>query len=149
MAILNLQSSGPIESFNVEGLPIAAGFPISHVTAVRGATGYHLQLSGMIPVNGKGELIGTTLYEQAMQTVENIRLAIAGAAEHYSIELKNPLQCITYTRVDLADVTQATELNKAYVESGMPSVARTAVEVRRLPRDVLVEITASAFLSFS
>jgi enamine deaminase RidA (YjgF/YER057c/UK114 family) len=143
------EARGRIQSFNVHGLPIAPGFPIRHVTVVDLGDLYLMTLSGMIGNDSTGSLVGQDTYAQAMQTFENIRKAIVAAGNHVGIALdeKQALSCITFSRADVADLTKITELNRAYIDAGMPLTARAALEAKRLPRDAAVEITVTAVLA--
>lgn len=155
--ILNLEirANGYIESFNVEGIFVAPGFPYKHVTSVNTGNGYLLELSGMVGFNEKGIIPEpNNPFLQTKYALENIASIISAALIHYGynrflygkIETLVSLEFITATRVDLKNIKDVSEVNKAYKEAGIPYTARTAVESGKLPLDALVEITATAFI---
>ena len=109
--------------------------PLSH--GVR--KGNILQVAGQVAVDpATGELVGTTVAEQAKQVMRNVQsvLEAAGAS----------LQDVVMYRVYLTDTSHFAELNEAYAEyldGDFP--ARTTVYVG-LPAGLLVEIDALAVL---
>jgi 2-iminobutanoate/2-iminopropanoate deaminase len=84
-----------------------------------------------------GEPIGTTVAEQAEQTLRNIELVLAevGADRHDVVKVT----------VYLADLDQYAAMNEVYArffERDFPS--RIVIEARRLPLGLLVEMEAIA-----
>ncbi len=140
-----IRAGGFIQSFNIKEIPVAAGFPYKHVTAIDCGNIFILNLSGILGTGKEGKLAEGT-YAQAKQAIETIRIIVRASVQHLNLEIQknNELDCITYTRADVSDLTKVAELNKAYIESGMPFTARTAVEVKKLPLNSAVEITAIA-----
>jgi 2-iminobutanoate/2-iminopropanoate deaminase len=98
-----------------------------------------LQVAGQIPADpATGELVGTTVAEQAAQAMRNVLgvLAAGGAS----------VEDVIMFRVYLTDTAHFAELNDAYREFlSEPYPARTTVYVG-LPPGVLVEIDALAVL---
>ena len=146
--ILNheIRAGGLIQGFNVEGVFVAPNFPIKHVTVTTLGNSYGVMLSGLIGNDVNGKLVGTDIYAQSLQTIENIRTALREAAQHLGVAVKKEdlLSCITFSRVDLSDIAHVLELNRAYVDSGMPLAGRAALEVKKLPLNAAVEITVTA-----
>jgi enamine deaminase RidA (YjgF/YER057c/UK114 family) len=138
------RANGLIQSFNVKGITLAPpGFPIRHVTVADMGNSYLITLSGLIG-NSEGKLVGSDIHSQALQTIKNIHIALATTAEHMGVKTGNPLEFITFTRADVSDLSQVGELNRAYTEGGIPLASRATLEVRKLPLDAMVEITAIA-----
>lgn len=105
--------------------------PYSLVRTVDGRTGW---VSGVLPYAADGSIV--TDRDAAIAAVLNrlrARLAEAGAT----------LDDVVQTTVYLTDLGWREALNEAYAEAFRPPLpARTAVEVRRLPRDAPIEIDA-------
>ncbi|MDP3734561.1 MAG: RidA family protein [Nanoarchaeota archaeon] len=152
---LEIRANGYIESFNVEGIFVAAHFPYKHATAIKIPNGNILELSGMLGFNEKGIIPEpNNPFLQTKYALQNIALVISAALVHYNhnrflsgeIETLVSLEFIISTRVDLKNIKDISEVNKAYKEVGVPYAARTAIETGKLPLDALVEITATAFI---
>jgi 2-iminobutanoate/2-iminopropanoate deaminase len=122
-------------AIQTEAAPQAIG-PYSQ--AVR--TGKLLFVSGQLPIDpGNGVINGTTISEQTGQCLKNLQAIIESAQYTMSQVVK--------TTVYLKDMDQFSAMNEVYADffSGV-SPARAAVEVARLPKDVLIEIEAIACL---
>ena len=142
------RAGGLIQSFNVQGIFVAPGFPIKNVTLTDVGTMHLITLSGLIGNDSAGKLVGVDMYSQTLQTLKNVQTAIIATAEYLGIiiDKSQALSYITFSRVDLIDLTQATELNRAYIDARMAFTPRAAIEVKKLPLSGLVEITATAVL---
>ncbi len=82
-----------------------------------------------------GELVGETAEAQARQVLENLRAIIEAGGGSFSRVLK-----VTIFMKNMQDYAK---INKVYAQYfGDQPPARSAVEVSRLPKDVLVEIEA-------
>ncbi|QAT41787.1 RidA family protein [Aminipila luticellarii] len=97
--------------------------------------------SGQVPLNPEtGEIIGTTIEEQTEQVFKNIKAILEEAGSSLDKVLK--------TTVFIKDMNDFGKINEVYAtfftEGSYPS--RSAVEVARLPKDVLVEIETIAYL---
>ncbi|MCF7924086.1 MAG: RidA family protein [Candidatus Izimaplasma sp.] len=97
-----------------------------------------LYVSGQIPFNPETmKEVEKEITTQTKQSLENI-LAIVEAA---GLSKQNIVKCGIF----MADLTSFAEMNKAYQSFfGEHKPARFAVEVSRLPKDVLIEIEAIA-----
>ena len=98
-----------------------------------------LFISGQIPLSpDTGEIVGETVNEQTKQALKNLKNILVSAG----YELNNVVKCTCY----LKDMNTFSEMNEVYAgffkTDGPP--ARAAVEVSRLPKDVLIEIEAIA-----
>jgi enamine deaminase RidA (YjgF/YER057c/UK114 family) len=140
--------NGLVQSFNVEGLSVAPGFPIKHITVADMGAVHLLTLSGLLGTDSSGKLVGPDTYTQTIQALKNIKTVICYTAKHLDIPLdeSEALSCILFSRADLADQTQAPELNRAYIDAGMPHTGRAAMQVAKLPLGAAVEITVQAIL---
>lgn len=94
-------------------------------------------VSGQLPIDAATGLMAEGIEAQARQSLENIK-HILGAA---GLEMAH----IVKTTVFLADMSLFAEMNKVYAtyfEGACP--ARSAVAVKALPKDALVEIECIA-----
>lgn len=97
--------------------------------------------SGQIPLDPEtGNLIGTTVEEQTEQVLKNVKAILEEAGSSMHNVLK--------TTVFIKNMNDFAAMNgvyaKYFTEGFYPS--RSAVEVARLPKDVLVEIETIAYL---
>lgn len=97
-----------------------------------------LFISGQIPVNpATAEIISKNVAEQTKQSLENLK-AILEEAGYSLID-------VVKTEVFISDMNNFTEINDIYAQYFTENEpARACVEVGRLPKDVLVEIAATA-----
>ena len=97
-----------------------------------------LYVSGQIPfVPETMELVGTDILSQTKQSLRNI-LAVV---EEAGMGLDNIVKCGVFMK-DLSMFSQMNEICEEFFKNHKP--ARFAVEVKRLPKDVLIEIDAIA-----
>jgi len=97
--------------------------------------------SGQIPLDPvTGEIVGTTIEEQTTQVFKNVKAVLEETGSSFDKVLK--------TTVFIKDMNDFAKMNAVYAkyftEGAYPS--RSAVEVARLPKDVLVEIETIAYL---
>ena len=99
-----------------------------------------LFVSGQVPLDpATGVPVEATIQAQAARSLENVKaiLAQAGAT----------LDNVVKTTVFLKDMEDFVEMNRVYqTYFNKDCPARSAVQVARLPKDVLVEIEAIAVL---
>lgn len=123
------------EIISTPNAPAAIG-PYSQ--AVR--AGSLLFVSGQIPLDpASGQLMENTIQAQAARSLENLKAILTQAG--------GTLDNVVKTTVFLKDMEDFVEMNrvyKTYFPENCP--ARSAVQVARLPKDVLVEIEAIAVL---
>ncbi|MCK9546972.1 MAG: RidA family protein [Sphaerochaeta sp.] len=91
--------------------------------------------SGTLPLDPEsGEIVGTNATEQTRQVFENLKAILAAA----STDLSKAVKATVFLK-DMADFAAMNEVYASYIGDGvLPS--RSAVQVARLPKDVLVEI---------
>lgn len=100
-------------------------------------TGSFIFISGQIPVNPETGEIPEGIEAQAAQSMANIKAIIAEAG----LTMDN----VVKTTVFLADMSLFADMNKVYAENfTAPFPARSAVAVKELPKQVLVEIEVIA-----
>jgi 2-iminobutanoate/2-iminopropanoate deaminase len=97
--------------------------------------------SGQVPLDPvTGEIVGSTVEEQTEQVLKNVKAILEEAGSSMDKVLK--------TTVFIKDMNDFAVINEIYAkyftEGAYPS--RSAVEVSRLPKDVLVEIETIAYL---
>lgn len=97
--------------------------------------------SGQVPLDPEtGAIVGTTIEEQTEQSLKNVKAILEEAGSSMSNVLK--------TTVFIKNMNDFAAMNAVYAkyftEGSYPS--RSAVEVVRLPKDVLVEIETIAYL---
>ncbi|MBU4445074.1 RidA family protein [bacterium] len=96
--------------------------------------------SGQIPINPEtGKIIATDIKSQVRQDLLNLAAVLEAAGAN----LKNVVK-LTVFMVDLSDFFKLNEVFMEFFSEKQP--ARSAVQVSRLPLDVLVEIEAVATL---
>ncbi|MDO9628690.1 MAG: RidA family protein [Acholeplasmataceae bacterium] len=102
--------------------------------------GNTLYVSGQIPfIPDTMTLISDDIKEQTLQSLKNV-LAIVEAA---GMEKENIARCTVFM-TNMSDFSLMNEVYSQFFGSHKP--ARAAVEVRRLPKDVMIEIDAIAVL---
>ncbi|MBQ3605797.1 MAG: RidA family protein [Muribaculaceae bacterium] len=100
-------------------------------------TGSFVFISGQIPVNPATGEIPKGIEAQAAQSMANIKAILAEAG----LTMDN----VVKTTVFLADMSLFADMNKVYAENfTAPFPARSAVAVKELPKQVLVEIEVIA-----
>ena len=100
-------------------------------------TGSFVFISGQIPVNPATGEIPEGIDAQAAQSMANIKAILAEAG----LTMDN----VVKTTVFLADMSLFADMNKVYAENfTSPFPARSAVAVKELPKQVLVEIEVIA-----
>ena len=96
-----------------------------------------LFISGQIPVNPAVGLIPEGIEAQTAQTIANIKAILAEAG----LSIDN----VVKTTVFLADMSLFGPMNEVYAQNfTAPFPARSAVAVKELPKQVLVEIETIA-----
>lgn len=101
-------------------------------------TGGFIFCSGQIPIQPlTGEFSGTEIRQQTRQVLENLSAVLKAAG--------SALEQVVKTTVYLADMSDFEGMNEVYAAHfGNHRPARAAVEVSRLPKNVLVEIECVA-----
>lgn len=111
-------------------------FPYSQAVM---ASGTFMFISGQIPIDLAGNVVGNDIATQTRQVITNIKAIL----EAYNLTLSN----VVKTTVFITDMNNFAEMNKVYEEFFKDSKpARSAFQVSRLPKDVLVEIEAIAVM---
>ena len=99
-----------------------------------------LFVSGQIPIDpATGEVVEATIQAQATQSLTNLKAILNEAGTNMGAVVK--------TTVFLKNMDDFAEMNavyKSFFDTDCP--ARSAVQVAKLPKDVLVEIEAIAVL---
>lgn len=89
--------------------------------------------SGQIPLSPEtGEVVGTTIEEQAEQVMKNISAIL----EANGIGFENVLKTTCF----LADMKDFAAFNQVYANYFVSKPARSCVAVRELPKSVLCEV---------
>ena len=119
------------EIITTESAPVAIG-PYSQ--AVR--YGNLLFVSGQIPLNPQnGEIVGEDTEVQTKRVLDNLKAIV----EAGGMELKHVIKCTCFLR-NMEDFAKFNSVYNDYFGEVLP--ARETVEVSRLPKDVMVEISA-------
>lgn len=122
------------EVISTKAAPAAIG-PYSQAIKI----GNFLFISGQIPVDPATGNIPEGIKTQTAQSISNIKAILAEAG----LSIDNVIK----TTVFLADMSLFGEMNEVYGnEFTSPYPARSAVAVRELPKQVLVEIETIAAL---
>lgn len=123
-----------IKTINSEKAPKAIG-PYSQAVLANDT----LYVSGQLPIDvATGEVI-QDIYRATTQCLEHILSIVLKAG----LQKENIVKCHVYLK-DLKDFTRMNEAYDVFFDGHKP--ARVAMEVARLPRDVLVEIDCIAVL---
>ena len=117
---------------------LPAPFGYSH--AVETSPGRIVYISGQVPLDREGTLVGDGDFDaQTRQVFENLSAALAAAGAEWSDVVK-----LNYFVVDVSRIASVRAIRDEYVDTANPP-ASTLVEVSRLFRDdVLIEIDAVA-----
>ena len=95
--------------------------------------------SGQIPLTASGDLVDGDITVQTTQVFENLKAVLASAG--------TSLNHVVKTTVFMKDMNDFAAMNEVYAAHfGEHKPARSAVEVARLPKDVLVEIEVIALV---
>lgn len=123
-----------MEQFFSQELSPAVG-PYCHAAK----TGNLFFISGQVPVDERGEVIGTDMAEQTDQTLSNLKKVLNACG----LKLEN----VVKTTVYVTDINAFGQMNAVYSEHfGDHKPARACVEVSRLVKGMLIEIEAVAEL---
>ena len=107
-----------------------------YVQAIK-ASGEFIFVSGQIPFTPEGVVAGDDIQTQTRQSLENIKAILEEAGS----SMEKVVKCNVY----LKDMNEFVKMNEIYGEFfKVNPPARAAVEVARLPKDVLVEIECVA-----
>ncbi|WP_119343882.1 RidA family protein [Facilibium subflavum] len=118
------------EIIQTDNAPQAIG---PYVQAVK--IGDFIYTSGQIPLTPDGQLTAQGIDAQTKQVMENLKAVVAAAG--------CTLDNVVKTTCFLANMDDFAAFNAVYSEYfNKTGVARSCVEVSRLPKDVLVEVEA-------
>jgi len=121
------------EIINSNNAPAPIG-PYSHSVK---ASGNFLYISGQIPMNLQGEIVGDEIKAQTKMVLQNIDAILKEA----NLTADN----VVKTTVLLKDMKDFLSMNEVYAEYfGTSKPARAAYQVVELPKNVLVEIESIA-----
>ena len=101
--------------------------------------GDFLYASGAIPINPKSGNVVEGIENQTIQVMENLRTILLEGGANFSQVVK-----FTIYLQNMDDFGTVNEIYGRYLKKPYP--ARATIEVSRLPKDVLVEIDAVAYL---
>ena len=122
-----------MHSISTEKAPAAIG-PYSQGVVVNGL----LFASGQIALSPEtGELVGSTIEEQAEQVMKNVGALLTAAGTDFDHVLK--------TTCFLEDIADFAKFNAVYAKSfGEKLPARSAVVIDKLPKGALIEVEVIA-----
>ena len=117
---------------NTKNAPAAIG-PYSQAIKV----GNTLYLSGQIPLDPQGQVNTGSIEEQTKQVLENIKSVLAAN--------NMTMNDVVNTTVYLSNLADFSKMNTVYANYfGDKPPARATVQVAKLPREVAIEISATA-----
>lgn len=123
-----------LQKISTEKAPAAIG-PYSQAIKA----GNILFTSGQIPIDpSSGEIKGSEITEQAEQVMKNVGAILEEAGTTYQNVIK--------TTCFLADMEDFAAFNAVYEKYFTEKPARSCVAVRQLPKSVLCEVEAVAYL---
>ncbi|MEN9208483.1 MAG: RidA family protein [Gloeomargarita sp. GMQP_bins_120] len=117
-----------------------APWPVGPYQQAIRAQGTWVFLSGQIPLNTQGEVVGKDITAQTRQVMENLGAVLRAAGCSWQHVVKT-----TVYLVDLGDFAAMNQVYAEYFPAGY-APARSCVQVARLPKDVRVEIEAIAVM---
>lgn len=121
-----------MKTLETKKAPAAIG-PYSQAKMV----GNFLFASGQIPVDpATGEVVGTTIEEQADRVMKNLGAVLEAAGTSYEKAVK--------TVCFLADMNDFAAFNEVYARYFVNKPARSCVAVKTLPKNVLCEVEVIA-----
>ena len=126
-----------MHSISTEKAPAAIG-PYSQGVVVNGL----LFASGQIALSPEtGELVGSTIEEQAEQVMKNVGALLAAAGTDFDHVVK--------TTCFLEDIADFAKFNAVYAKSfGEKLPARSAVGIDKLPKGALIEVEVIASVEY-
>ncbi|HOO77403.1 MAG TPA: Rid family detoxifying hydrolase [bacterium] len=111
----------------------AAGGPYSQAVKA----GDLIFVSGQIPLSPEGEPVGEGIEEETVRVLENLKAVLAAAGAG--------LEDVVKTTCFLKNMDDFAQFNRVYARFfPAPFPARACVEVSRLPKGALVEVSAIA-----
>ncbi len=111
--------------------------PVGPYSQAVKASGSMLFISGQIPFDTEGNMVGETVAEQTQKVIENIKAILTSQG----LSLNNVVKT-TVLMTDLGKFAEMNETYNTYFHESKP--ARATFEVSRLPKDVKIEIEAIA-----
>ena len=121
-----------MEIVSTKNAPGAIG-PYSQAIILNGV----VHTSGQVPLSPEtGEVVGTTIEEQAEQVMKNLGAVLEAAGSSYEKTVK--------TTCFLADMNDFAAFNEVYGKYFTRKPARSCVAVKTLPQNVLCEVEAVA-----
>ncbi len=121
-----------MEIVSTKNAPGAIG-PYSQAIILNGV----VHTSGQVPLSPEtGEVVGTTIEEQAEQVMKNLGAVLEAAGSSYEKTVK--------TTCFLADMNDFAAFNEVYGKYFTGKPARSCVAVKTLPKNVLCEVEAVA-----
>ncbi len=95
--------------------------------------------SGQLPINPETQIMGETIAEQAKQAILNLQAVLEAAG--------SDLDHVVKTTCFMTDLKGFAEFNAVYAEFFKENPpARSAVEVKALPKGAAIEIEAIAYI---
>jgi 2-iminobutanoate/2-iminopropanoate deaminase len=114
---------------------------LSQVVEVPLGTSKMLILSGQVPVNQKGEVVGTDIKTQTQQVFQNIRAVL----EHCGASLNDIVKLGIFT-TDISKIAEFREVRDQFINTRNPP-ASSLLEVKGLFRkDVFIEVEVTAIV---
>ena len=121
-----------MEIVSTKNAPGAIG-PYSQAIILNGV----VYTSGQVPLSPEtGEVVGTTIEEQAEQVMKNLGAVLEAAGSSYEKTVN--------TTCFLADMNDFAAFNEVYGKYFTGKPARSCVAVKTLPKNVLCEVEAVA-----
>ena len=117
-----------------DGSPPSNGY--SHVVAAEGRLVF---VSGQVPLDADGALVGTDGETQADQVFANVRRALAAAGASFDDVVK-----LTFFLTDLADLPVVREVRDRYVSTERPPASSLVQVAGLVSPDFRVEVEAVA-----
>ena len=126
---------------NPEGIPAGSGY--SHVVIAEGSK--VIFISGQVPVNAQGEIVGKRDFQQqTTQVFENLKIALAAAGADFNDVVKMNYYIVNYKAKKHLHIIR--ETRKKYLSAENPPASTWAGVQGLYHPDVRIEIEAIAVL---
>ncbi|KIO78500.1 endoribonuclease L-PSP [Pedobacter lusitanus] len=135
------ETSKPVRFFDPPAVPVAKGY--SQAVEIDLGSSKMIMLSGQVPLNKEGELVGSNdLSKQAEQVFINIRHIVEEAGGSM-----NDIVKLNYYMINVGEIKLLRAVRDRFINIKTPPTS-TLVQVSKLFRDdVLIEIEATAVIS--
>ncbi|KAF2720905.1 YjgF-like protein [Polychaeton citri CBS 116435] len=125
-----------MSDIKIEAISTSKGAPPAAPYSQAIRAGPHLFVSGQIPADSSGNLVGGSIADQTKQCCENVKTILEAAG--------TSIERIVKVTVFITSMDNFAEMNSVYEKYFLHKPARSCVAVYQLPKGVPVEIECIA-----